>query len=70
MGPTVCRTTLNAFLLIADDVGLGKTVEAGLVVIDEVQRLPGLFQTLRVLVDEPGTRPGPRPPRRARSSTR
>jgi len=30
--------------------------EQGLVVIDEVQRLPGLFQTLRVLVDEPGTR--------------
>ena len=30
--------------------------EHGLVVIDEVQRLPGLFQTLRVLVDEPGTR--------------
>lgn len=30
--------------------------ERGLVVIDEVQRLPGLFQTLRVLVDEPGTR--------------
>lgn len=29
--------------------------ERGLVVIDEVQRLPGLFQTLRVLVDEPGT---------------
>jgi hypothetical protein len=26
---------------------------AGLVVIDEVQRLPGLFQTLRVLVDRP-----------------
>ena len=30
--------------------------ERGLVVIDEVQRLPGLFQTLRVLVDEPGVR--------------
>ncbi len=30
--------------------------EHGLVVIDEVQRLPGLFQTLRVLVDEPGAR--------------
>lgn len=30
--------------------------ERGLVVVDEVQRLPGLFQTLRVLVDEPGTR--------------
>jgi hypothetical protein len=30
--------------------------ERGLVVIDEVQRLPDLFQTLRVLVDEPSTR--------------
>ncbi len=30
--------------------------ERGLVVIDEVQRLPDLFKTLRVLVDEPGTR--------------
>jgi predicted AAA+ superfamily ATPase len=29
--------------------------ERGLVVIDEVQRLPDLFTTLRVLVDEPGT---------------
>ncbi|MDP2957816.1 MAG: ATP-binding protein [Longimicrobiales bacterium] len=29
--------------------------ERGLVVIDEVQRLPGLFPTLRVLVDEPGS---------------
>jgi hypothetical protein len=30
--------------------------ETGLVVIDEVQRLPDLFRTLRVLVDEPGNR--------------
>lgn len=30
--------------------------EHGLVVIDEVQRLPDLFPTLRVLVDEPGAR--------------
>ena len=30
--------------------------ERGLVVIDEVQRLPDLFRTLRVLVDEPGNR--------------
>lgn len=30
--------------------------ERGLVIIDEVQRLPDLFKTLRVLVDEPGTR--------------
>jgi hypothetical protein len=30
--------------------------ERGLVVIDEVQRLPDLFPTLRVLVDEPGAR--------------
>lgn len=30
----------------------------GLVVIDEIQRLPGLFQVLRVLIDAPG-----RPPR-------
>lgn len=29
--------------------------ERGLVVVDEVQRLPDLFKTLRVLVDEPGT---------------
>jgi predicted AAA+ superfamily ATPase len=28
----------------------------GLVVIDEVQRRPGLFQILRVLVDRPGNR--------------
>jgi hypothetical protein len=30
--------------------------ERGLVVIDEVHRLPDLFKTLRVLVDEPGSR--------------
>jgi predicted AAA+ superfamily ATPase len=29
--------------------------ERGLVVIDEIQRLPDLFRTLRVLVDEPGS---------------
>jgi hypothetical protein len=56
-GPTAFFDLENAEDLarLADPL-LALRRERGLVVIDEVHRLPELFQTLRVLVDEPGTR--------------
>jgi predicted AAA+ superfamily ATPase len=56
-GPTAVFDLENAEDLarLADPL-LTLRREHGLVVIDEVHRLPDLFKTLRVLVDEPGTR--------------
>ncbi|MDP2955540.1 MAG: ATP-binding protein [Longimicrobiales bacterium] len=56
-GPTAFFDLENAADLarLADPL-LALRRERGLVVIDEIHRLPDLFPTLRVLVDEPGAR--------------
>jgi len=56
-GPTAFFDLENAEDLarLADPL-LALRRERGLVVIDEIHRLPDLFPTLRVLVDEPGAR--------------